>query len=113
MDGIFEKYAKVKELYPDDIERIEEEESSVSQLLEQQDYVSHPGTQRLIAMCRGEIKTARLKLASDRALTPDAHRELWSLIDAREWFLRLVSKDYAGELARLEGELDVELEKGL
>lgn len=111
MSKLFDKYAKLKELYPEDLARIEEEERSVSQLLEQQDYVSHPGTRRLIAMCRDEIKTARLKLASDRTLTPDAHRELWLLIDAREWFLRLVSKDYAGELAQLEAELDTELEK--
>jgi len=111
--SVFEKYAKLKELYPDDIARIEEEERSVAHLLEEKDYASHPGTQRLIAMCRDEIKTARLKLASDRTLTPDAHRALWSLIEAREWFLRLVSKDYAGELAQLEAELDVELEKGV
>ena len=101
----------IRERYPDDIKEIEAEERRLSDLLESQDYYQHPGTQKLVALCRSEIKDARLKLASDRALSTDAIRELWSLIDARQWFLKLVSKDFAAELAQIAGELDAELEK--
>lgn len=111
MSHLFEKYAKLKERYPDDINRIEAEEKQVAGLLEEQEYYQHPGTQRLVRMCRDEIKEARVKLATDRNLSPDAHRELWHFIEAREWFLKIVAKDFNAELARIDGELDAELER--
>ena len=93
--------------------QVQAEEKRVTELLEQQEYAEHPGTQHLIAMCRDEIKQARLKLATDRTLTAEAIAELWHLIDAREWVLKIVTKDVQSEIQRIEAEVDAEIERGL
>lgn len=111
MNDFTEKFIELRKRYPGDIEQIKADERRLSDLLEEQEYYQQPGTQKLVALCRTEIKDARLKLAMDRELSPEATRELWAIIDARLWFLKLVSKDFNAELAQLGGELDAELEK--
>ena len=61
-------------------------------------------------MCRKDILTARKMLATNRTLTDDQRAESWH-VDARLWFVKLVSKDYAGELAHMERKIEVELVK--
>jgi hypothetical protein len=41
-------------------------------------------------------------MATNRNLSEEARRELWNIVDARSWFLEMVVKDYAGELANIE-----------
>ena len=35
--------------------------------------------------------------------------QLWQIIDAREWFVKMVSQDYAGQLEEIDRELEAEL----
>lgn len=105
----FEKLAKLREMYPDDIDRIEADEKRVTDLLKKQDYASLEVTQELLALCRKDILAMRVKLATDRALTDEARAECWHVIEARQWFLRMVAKDYEGELAQFDHELEVQM----
>jgi hypothetical protein len=107
----FEKLAKLKELYPEDVARIEVDEQRVSDLLRQQDYSAQPVTQELLVLCRKDILAARTMLATNRTLSPEARAEAWHIIDARVWFVKMVAKDYAGELAQLDRELEAELSR--
>lgn len=109
MTDPFPKLAKLKELYPDDVERIEADEKRVSDLLRQQEFASQPVTQELLALCRKDILAARKMLATNRTLTEQTRTEAWHIIDARLWFVRMVAKDYAGELAQMDQELETEL----
>src|SRR4051812_14609813 len=97
----FEKLAKLKELYPEAIERIAADERQVSDLLRKQDFASQPVTQELLALCRKDILTARKMLATNRTITDEQRAEAWHIIDARLWFVKMVAKDYSGELAQM------------
>ena len=107
--SLHEKYAKLRELYPEDVARIVEEEERLNTLLKDQEYYELPTTKRLIAMCRKDVATARLKLATNRTLTDAQRSELWLLVDSREWFVRMVAKDYNAELELIDRELEAEL----
>lgn len=111
MTAIFEKYARLKQLYPDDVEQIEMEQKRVSALLKQKEYSLNPNTQELISLCRGDILRARKHLATDRSLLSDqeAQRELWAIIDARKWVLEILARDFDAELVQIEKELEAEL----
>jgi hypothetical protein len=109
--SIFEKYAKLRELYPDDIDHIEAEEADLKRLLARQEYSQLPVTQELLAHCRKEIVAAKLKLSATRNLSEEARAELWHIIDARLWFVEMVAKDYQGELRQIEQMLDIELSR--
>ena len=105
----YEKLAKLKELYPEDIERIQADEARVAELLKAQEFASQPVTQQLLALCRKDILAAQKMLATNRMLDEAARAEAWHLIEARLWFVRMVAKDYAGELEQLDRELEAEL----
>ena len=104
-----ENLAKLRELYPDAIEAIEAEEKRVQVLLEQQEFDLIPTTQSLLALFRNDILTAGVKLATERTLDEGARAVFWHIIDARSWFVQMVSKDYASELAAIEQQLEAEL----
>lgn len=110
MNDIYEKFTKLRELYPDDIAQIEAEERRVTALLTQQEYYNNPQTQELIALCRRDIVTARLRLAKERSLSEDARAELWHIIDARSWFLEMVAKDYDTEISNIDSQLEADLQ---
>lgn len=105
----FEKLAKLRELYPEAIERINADEERVSDLLRQQEYASQPMTQYLLALCRKDILSARKMLATARTMTDEARADAWHVIDARLWFVQMVAKDYGSELAQIDQELEAEL----
>jgi hypothetical protein len=107
----FPKLARLKVLYPDDVARIEQDEQRVSDLLRRQDFSAQPVTQELLALCRKDILTAQRMLATNRMLTPEARAEAWHIIDARLWFVKMVAKDYAGELRQMDQELEGELRR--
>jgi hypothetical protein len=106
---IHERFAKLRAAYPADIEKIEAEEKRVSELLKRQECSELETSQELLALCRRDIVKARIMLASDRQLTPEQQRELWQIVDAREWFVKMFAKDYAGELEQIDRELEAEL----
>lgn len=109
--SIFENFAALRAAYPDDLKDIEAEEKRVADLLKGQEYFLLETTQELVALCRRDIVNARRKLATDRGLVGNepAQRDFWQIIDARTWFLQMVAKDYATELATIEQELEAEL----
>lgn len=111
MTEIFKTLAKLRELYPDDVARIDEDAKRVKVLMEGQAYAENPITKNILAVCRKEIVNAKKKLSSDKSLlgNEQAQRELWFLIESREWYLDMVSRDYEAELASIEAELASEL----
>jgi hypothetical protein len=82
--------------------------SELLKLLKEQEYVELPTTKKLMRHCRSDVVAARIKLATDRSLTDERRVALWTMIDSREWFLRMVAKDYAAELERIDRELEIE-----
>lgn len=106
---IYEKMARLRALYPDDIEQIEAEEQRVSALLRRKEYALQPETQELLSLCRADILMARRKLATERSLDEKARAELWAVIDAREWVLKMLAQDFDAQLEQIESELTAEL----
>lgn len=84
-------------------------ENPVTELLGDHEYYELPTTRRLISLCRKDIVTTRLKLCANRALSDTQRSELWRLVDSREWFIRMVAKDYQEELEQIDRELESEL----
>jgi hypothetical protein len=47
-------------------------------------------------------------LATNRMLTNEARAETWHIIDGHLWFVKMVAKDYTGELEQIDRELEGE-----
>lgn len=109
MSNCTDKLARLRELFPEGIEKIEAEERRVRDLLKWQEYYSLPATQELLSSCRKAILAARMRLATERTLEEQARAELWHIIDARDWVLKIVARDYKQELAEHTIQLEVEL----
>jgi hypothetical protein len=111
MSKIFENLQKARELYPDDIAKIDAEEKRITTLLAQKEFYSLETTKALIILCRNDILMARKKLATDRSLIGDeeAQRDLWAIIDARQWFLERVVQNYDAELDAIDKQLQADL----
>jgi hypothetical protein len=107
--SIHEKYAKLREAYPDEVDKINAEDERMMELLKTQEYYELPTTKRLIAMCRKHIVDARMKLSTNRMLTNGQRNDLWLLVDSREWFIRMVAKNYNAEIEQIDRELEAEL----
>jgi hypothetical protein len=109
MTDIFDKYRKLRELYPEDIAQIEREEKRVADLLKRSELGKHAEMKALVAECRRDVVFARRKLATDRALGEDARRELWALVDARLWVVERLVRDFDAEIAEIERSLERDL----
>lgn len=111
IENIFQTLQKLKDIYPEDIERILEEENRIKTLLRKKEYAENDGTKALISMCRREIITAKKKLATDKSLLGKEaeQRELWFLIESRQWVIDTISRDYESELSAIETELSADL----
>lgn len=109
--NIFQTLAKLKALYPEDIERIEEDVVRVKLILEKKNFAENGGTKELLSVCRKDILTAKKKLATDKGLLGKEaeQRELWFIIESRQWTIDMISRDYDGELKSIERELEAEL----
>ena len=101
----------MSEFNPEDVRLIITEEKHVTELLNKQEYYELPTTRRLIAFRRKDIAAARLKLGTSRTLSDAQRSELWLLVDSHEWFIRMVAKDYAAELERIDRELEAQLSR--
>lgn len=104
------RFAALRDTYPDDIDKIQAEEERVSNLLKLKAYAELPETKMLMELCRKDILRARRELATNRALDEEQRQELWLLCDSRYWFLRMVVKDYAGEIAAIEAQITSDLQ---
>jgi len=93
------------------MDRIGAGEKRVTKLLGDQEYYELPTTRRLISLCRRDVVAARLKLCANRTLSDAQRSELWLLVDGREWFIRMVAKDYQAELEQIDRELESELQR--
>ena len=80
----------------------------MAELLKDQEYLEDPRTKELIALCRKDIIDARIKLATS-SLNQEQRDELWQLVDSREWFVKMVAKDYRSELEQIDRQLEAEL----
>jgi len=108
---IFKTFQKLKDLYPEDIARIQAEEENVKALLKKKQFAHNDGTKEMIALCRENIIEARKKLATDKTLlgNESAQMELWFIIESRQWVLDMVSRDYDTEIESIERSLESEL----
>ncbi len=95
----------------EDVDKIFAEEKHVTELLNEQEYYELPTTKRLIGRCRKDIAVARLKLGTNRTLSDAQRSELWLLVDSREWFIRMVAKDYPAELELIDRQIEAELSR--
>jgi hypothetical protein len=60
-------------------------------------------------MCRKHIVDARMNMSTNRMLTNGQRNDLWLLVDSREWFIRMVAKNYNAEIEQIDRELEAEL----
>lgn len=115
INEIYQTLSRLREKYPDadDIRSIDLSQDRVRKILKEKELSENEVIREFIEICRKEILSAKKKLASDRTLIGDekAQRELWFIIECREWFLKLVSKDYDSELNTIEAELQFELDR--
>ena len=95
----------------EDVDKIFAEEKHVTELLNEQEYYELPTTKRLIGRCRKDIAVARLKLGTNRTLSDAQRSELWLMVDSREWFIRMVAKDYPAELELIDRQIEAELSR--
>lgn len=108
---IAEKFAQLRAKYPEALPQIQAEQVAFDALLEDKDLASHPAMARVISTCRETIRTARMQLATDKALidNPEKQRDLWALIEARLWFVRLFARDFDAEMRAIDAQLAQDL----
>lgn len=106
-------FPALKARYPEDIERLQQDEARVTALIQAENFYGHPVMQALLANCRRDVVKARHTLATDRTLLtdPEAQAELWAVIDSRMWFIKLAAQNYTVELDALATELERELNR--
>ena len=63
---------------------------------------------KCIADWRREIVEARIELA-DEHIAPSRCHELWSIVDTREWLIKLAAANFEVELEQIDRELEAEL----
>lgn len=114
-NDIYQTLAKLREKYSDqdDLLRIESDYKRVKELLAQKGLAENETMQELLGLCRKDIINAKIKLATDKSLVgkEDLQRELWFVIEARGWLVKILSKDFASELESIQSELEVELNR--
>ena len=57
---------------------------------------------------RSEIVKARIRLA-EPGLSYEQRSDLWSIVDFREWCLRMMVTDYRAELEQIDREIETAL----
>lgn len=109
--NIFQTLEKLKVLYPEDVERIEEDAKRVKGILKKKNFAEHGGTRDLLDVCRKDILVAKKKLATDKNLLGKEaeQRELWFVIESRQWVIDMIAHDYDSELKGIQTELEAEL----
>ena len=111
MSDIFEKFAEAHRAFPEGADQLRREEQAVQDIMVMQDLAAHEGMQKLLAACRSTVISCRLQLATDKALVdnPQKQRDLWSVIEARTWFISTLSQDFPRQLKLIEDQLAEDL----
>ncbi len=111
-NDIYQTLSRLREKYTDadDIARIDDEYRRIAKLLKAKGLAENESIKELVSLCREEVIYAKRKLATDKSLIGDAkaHAELWFILEAREWLLKIVSRDFDGELATIQSELEAD-----
>lgn len=109
---IFQVLAALREKYPEDVDRINLESDTLRELLMKQNYSEQEGSKRIVSMCREQMAMAQRKLATDKSLVGNepAQRDLWLIIESRQWILQFMVTDYKGQIEDMRDELLKELE---
>ncbi len=81
------------------------------ELTNEQKYEELEATKTLLAFCREDIVSARLKLASNYGLSQEEHTRLWQLVEDREWFMKMIAEDFRWQLEQIDRELEKELQR--
>jgi hypothetical protein len=63
-----------------------------------------------VAIFRQDIVNARIKLASP-SLPIEQQRELWQIVECREWFIKMLSPTYEAELEQIDRDLEAALRR--
>lgn len=112
---IYSTLSRLREKFTDsdDLERIDADYRRIGEILKIKGLAENEAMQDLIGVCRTDIKYAKRKLATDKSLLGDekAQRELWFIVECREWFLKIVTKDFDSELETIQNELEAELDR--
>lgn len=69
-----------------------------------------PGSQFLVALWRRDIVKARIRLVSEQ-LPAQRQDALWSGIDCREWFIKMLSDDFHAEMETIDRMIEAELRR--
>lgn len=69
-----------------------------------------PGSQFLVALWRRDIVKARIRLVSEN-LTPQRQDAIWSGIDCREWFIKILADDFHAEMEVIDRMIEAELRR--
>lgn len=114
-NDIFQTLAKIREKYSDsdDLLRIDADYQRIKRLFGEKGLAESEAMQELLRLCRRDVINARHKLATDKTLIgkQDLQLELWFVIEAREWLLKILSRDFDSELESIEIELQAELDR--
>lgn len=108
-DTVYQKLAAIRAKYPDELQRIEEDEHRITKLLQAEEFYAHPVMKDLLSVCRRDVLFSRKALATNRELDDDERVELWNVVDARLWFIERASQNFQSELAAMDQELETEL----
>lgn len=80
-------------------------------VLKEQRYEEVEATKTLLAFCREDIVSARLRLASDAGLSSEEHAKLWRIVEDREWFMKMLAEDFRWQLEQIDRELEMQLKR--
>ena len=72
--------------------------------------VSNLSAWQLVALWRRDIVKARIRLASED-LTSARQDAIWSGIDCREWFIKIMAEDFHAELETIDHMIEAELRR--
>ena len=72
--------------------------------------VSNFSAWQLVALWRRDIVKARIRLVSED-LTSTRQDAIWSGIDCREWFIKIMAEDFHAELETSDRMIEAELRR--
>ena len=72
--------------------------------------VSFLPARQLVALWRRDIVEARITLISED-LTPTHQDAIWSGIDCREWFIKILAEDFHAEMETIDRMMEAELRR--
>ena len=66
---------------------------------------------QLVALWRRDIVKARIRLVSEGSNIDRVQDAIWSGIDCREWFIKIMAEDFHAELETIDHMIEAELRR--